>query len=130
MHESITYYGMDESLRTTEHGPVSVDQAKSIVEERFAKFKPFYESGGEALTDTMFGFSRSEETFIEICIHGPTQTAFRLEMPSRKKGFFSPRVYLKEIELQSKEAVIEYVEAFFFMDIQTYQEYLEHREKR
>jgi hypothetical protein len=125
MRGPIHYYGMDESLKVVELGLVTIDQALQAVEERFARLKPLYETGEEALAETMFGFSQSEDTFIEICIHTPTQIALKLEIPRSKKFWIFQSVYQKETELKSKAELVEQIRAFFSMEIEAYREFLE-----
>jgi hypothetical protein len=125
MSGSINYYGIDRSYKTVEYGTVSVDKAIKVVEERFARLKPRYETAEEAIAETMFGFNRTTDAFIEITINAPTQISFKLEIPRSKRFLIFQNVYQKETVLKSKEELLQQVKAFFSMDIEAYREFLE-----
>ncbi len=112
----ISWYSIDENLKTKENGVVSLPEAISIVNRYFSNLKPAYETGEEALADTMFGFCRTSDTFIEICIHSPSEIAFKFEMSNAETPWYLK--LFKGIEqfeetLKSREALIARVEKFF-----------------
>ena len=78
----ISWYSIDENLKTKENGVVSLQEAITIVNRYFSNLKPVYETGEKALAETMFGFCRASHTFIEICIHSSSEIAFKFEMPN------------------------------------------------
>jgi hypothetical protein len=65
----------------------------------------------------MFGFSRSETEFVEICINGPTRISYKFEMSdpgaSWLRKAFQAGVFQYEEELHSKQELIQKVEEFF-----------------
>ena len=75
-------YGFDLKLKTQEYGQVSLQEAIGLFDTRLANLREFYESGEEALRDTMFGFSRGVDDFIELCIHARDHVACSIELPS------------------------------------------------
>lgn len=112
----ISWYSMDENLKTQENGIVSLPEAVNIINRYFSNLKPRYETGEEALTDTMFGFCRTSDTFIEICIHNASEVAFKFEMRNTgatwyQKLFAGVEQY--EETLKSRETLIARVENFF-----------------
>lgn len=129
MEEAVHYYGMDQSLKVVEHGQVSIDQALKIVDERFARLRPKYETGEEAIAETMFGFHRAKDTFIEICINGPTEISFKFEVPKSKGFLIFQNVYQKETTLKSKEELVERIKSFFNLTPEAYKHYLENLER-
>ena len=100
-----TAYELDRNLETQERGAVSIEQALEIIDARLACLEPTYESGEEALSETMFGFSRADDEFIELCMHTHDHVSCRIELPSLS-GIF-------EEELESREAVARRVRGFF-----------------
>jgi len=124
MEEAVHYYGMDQSFKVVEYGQVSIDQALKVVDERFARLRPKYETGEEAIAETMFGFYREKDTFIEICINGPTEISFKFEVPRSKRFLIFQSVYQKETTLKSKGELIERIKAFFNLTPEAYKSYL------
>jgi hypothetical protein len=76
-----THYGLDEDLETVEHGPVDLAAALEVTRAVYGRQRSFYESGEEALADTMFGFSRAEGDFIEVCVNGLDNISVTVELP-------------------------------------------------
>lgn len=67
----IRWYSLDADLRTVEHGPLDLDRAYAIIDEYFGRLQPHYETGEEALSETMFGFVRADGSYMQICLHAP-----------------------------------------------------------
>ena len=86
MTSSIGWYSTKRDLSPEDHGAVDVEAAVDIVRRYFGNLKMLYESGEEALAATMFGFSRSESDFIELCVHTTTHVDLRVEPPVRSSG--------------------------------------------
>ena len=122
----MNYYGMDQSFQAVEYGQVSEEQAIQIVNDRFSKLKPSYNTAEEAIAETMFGFYPTEAAFIEISINAPTQISFKFEMQLEKSLLGFSNVYRKEVTLNSREALITLVRSFFNMKPNEYKSYLEH----
>ena len=115
MSQLVRAYGLDRDLRTKDFGPVSLEDAIRIVHERFARFRLHYESGEEALSETMFGFSRATNEFIELCIHGHDHISFRSELPSLRPAGWLKRltsVVAFEDVLTGRDEVVRRVTAF------------------
>lgn len=129
MEDAISYYGMDRSLKVVEHGPVSLDLALKVVDERFSKLKAKYDTAEEAISETMFGFSRPEGAFIEICINGPSKISFKFEYPQSKKFFVFQWSYENESVLASKEELVKRVQMFFSTSTEAYKQYIESLKK-
>jgi len=125
MDNQATYYGVDVSGATVVHGSVGVEHALKVIDERFAALKDKYESAEESIADTMFGFSMTEDTFIEICINGRESISFKFEFPSPPRFFFFGGVSRTELELRSKEELASLVPMFFSAPAAAYKEYLD-----
>src|SRR6059058_3389709 len=52
---TIRWYSLDTDLRTVERGPVDFEGAYKIIDGYFARLRPQYQTGEEALAATMFG---------------------------------------------------------------------------
>src|SRR5439155_1238208 len=52
---TIRWYSLDTDLRTVERGPVDLEGAYKIIDGYFARLRPQYQTGEEALAATMFG---------------------------------------------------------------------------
>ena len=81
MEEQAVYYGIDVSGNTVEHGEVLAERALKVIDERFAGLKDKYDSAEEAVAATIFGFSKTKDTFIEICLNGRDDISFKFEFP-------------------------------------------------
>ncbi len=119
------YYGIDRAYKTVEYGEVTLERALEIIDDRFSKFKPKYPTMEEAIAETMFGFYRTKDTFIEICINAPDKISFKFEYPLSKKVLIFQNVYRREANLTTKEELIERVEHFFGSSNEEYKKYLE-----
>jgi len=122
---TIDFYSIDRSGKTVEHGPVSLNQALRIIDDRFSRLKPRYETAEEALAETMFGFSLSKDTFVEICIQTLTEIAFKFEHPLGKRFFVFQSVYQNESKLSSREELVERVKMFFGTSAEAFEQYIE-----
>jgi hypothetical protein len=109
---------MDRDLSAVDHEATTQDGAMAIIDGYFARLRPKYDSGDEAIAETMFGFQRSKGEFVEICINGPDSVSFKYETSEARKILFlsMPRVYQKELTLHSSEEVKAKVRAFFALD--------------
>jgi hypothetical protein len=65
------WYSMDSALETVDHEVVDLDAAYRVIDEYFSKLRPHYDTGEEALAETMFGFSRDDGSYMQICLHAP-----------------------------------------------------------
>src|SRR5207249_5477990 len=68
---TISWYSLDTDLRTVEHGSVDLDGAYGIIDGYLGRLRPHYQTGEEALAATMFGFTRLDGSYMQICVHTP-----------------------------------------------------------
>ena len=111
---AVSWYTTALDLSIRERGTIELPAALRIVDEYFDRLKPSYASGEEALSETTFGFSRAEDDFIEICLHGPTQISLNAELPA--SGGFIARLRgpsRKQLSLNSREALKRHVSGYF-----------------
>jgi hypothetical protein len=101
---------MDRALQTEECGSVSLQEAIAIFDERLANMRAFYEWGEDALRDTMFGFSRGDDDFIELCLHAKDHVACSVELPSLRLTGEAGRF---EADLKTRSEVVAMLTAFF-----------------
>jgi hypothetical protein len=110
-----TAYRVDRSLKVQELGQVALEDTKHVVDACFPRLQAHYDSGEEALSETMFGFSRSDAEFIELCIHDFTSISCKIELPSLPSSWWR-RIRRGssafEADLHSGGEVIEIVAAF------------------
>jgi len=68
---TISWYSLGTDLRTVEHGSVDLDGAYGIIDGYLGRLRPHYQTGEEALAATMFGFTRLDGSYMQICVHTP-----------------------------------------------------------
>lgn len=94
---SATHYGLDRQLETVERGTVTLPAALDILRAVYGGHRASYDSAEEALAETMFGFSRGDHDFIELCVNGRDDVSVTVELPLRtgwgpfKSGFRDER---------------------------------------
>jgi hypothetical protein len=89
-----------------------------MIDDYFARLKPAYESGEDALSETMFGFARAPDDFIEICLHTPSEISFTSQLPPSPAGGFFAKLkggFRRERTLDSRDALRRQVTAYFTM---------------
>jgi hypothetical protein len=69
-----------------EHEPIELGKAQKNVDGSLAPGAEKFESAEQAISATMFGFSRSKYGFIEICVNGPVEISYMFEMPDPAPG--------------------------------------------
>ena len=67
----IRWYALNADLQTVEHESLDLDGAYAIIDRYFARLQSHYKTGEEALAETMFGFVRTDESYMQICLHSP-----------------------------------------------------------
>ena len=127
MKSEISWYSLSPKLSTVENGPIGKVSALEIIDGYFSRLKPKYESGEDAISATMFGFQKSKNEFIEICINGLDSISFKFEISTPKKVlFFSiPSVFQKEITLRSIEEVKSQVGFFYDLDSDSFKVHIQ-----
>ena len=116
----VTYYGIDESLKTVEHGVVSKEEALQIVDKFSATQVGLQGSVEEVLAKSMFGFSIDEKRFIEIAMETDKKFRVKLEMPGRLWG-----PYQKEITIEGLPKLRDIVEHFFTVPLDEFKNYFQ-----
>jgi hypothetical protein len=113
---SISWYSITADVNVKDNGAVDLNGALKIVDEYMFRAGKVYEYAEDAVAETMFGFSRSESEFIEICVDGVNQISYKFEYAEPSGSWFTRffgGVYQYEEELDSKEKLIEKVTNFF-----------------
>ena len=122
-----TFYSIGENTEIVDRDTVTFDRAINIFAEYFARLKPYYDSGAKALSETMFGFARSKDEFLEICIHNYNEISCTLSLPSDSSSalrrFFTGPL-IKEETCTSPDAVIERLRQFFMLSTEEMKEAL------
>lgn len=112
----IKWYSLDEDMRTCEHPPVDLHRALEIAEGYYARGEGRFDSAEEAVSATMFGFSRSSTEFIEFCINGPSEISYKFEFAdptaSLLRRIFGGTFQFEAV-LHSKMELTERVQEFF-----------------
>jgi len=119
---------MNIKLAVEEHEPIDLDEALNLVDRYLARGAEKYESGEQAISETLFGFSRSRYEFIEICVNGPGDISYRLELSDPNASWFSRMlkgIFQHEEELHSREELFQKVEEFFTTPVQEIKRRLE-----
>jgi hypothetical protein len=118
----VNWYSIDRNLSVIDRGIATKEDAMHIIEDHFARVKPAYDSGEEALAETTFGFQRSKEEFIEISISSAEQISFRYEISLPRKILFLsfPKILQVEKTLSSKEEVNGVVSLFYDLDSRSF----------
>lgn len=130
MNATATAYGMDRALKSEEYGSVSLQEAIVIFDERLADMRPFYEQSEDALSATMFGFSRGDDDFIELCIHARDHVSCTIELPSLRPswlGRLTGNVGRYETNLKARSEVVAMLTDFFTLSEATFSEGLRAR---
>jgi len=83
---AIIWYSIDRTLKVESHEPVDLNGAVKIIDQYLSNYKLKYDSGEDALAASMFGFSRGDNDFIEICINGLNLISVEIELPSVKSN--------------------------------------------
>lgn len=113
---AITWYTMTPELNVQERGPIDLVAALAAVDQYVARLKATYDSGEEAIAQTMFGFSRAPNDFIEICLHGPRQISVTVELPPPPTGGLFAKLrgpFRRERTFDSADALKRHVAAYF-----------------
>ena len=116
----IKYYGIDESLKTVEHGVVSKEEALQIVDKFSAMQVDLQGSAEEVLAKSMFGLSIDERRFIEIAMETEKKFRVKLEMPGRLWS-----AYKKETAIEGISKLHDIVEHFFTITLDDFKTYFE-----
>ena len=115
---AFTWYAMGPDLKTQEQGSIELAAALAVIDAYFARQKPSYESGEDALSETMFGFARAPDDFIEICLHTASEISFTSQLPPSPAGGFFAKLkggFRRERTLDSRDALRRQVTAYFTM---------------
>lgn len=127
---SITWYATTQDLTADERGPIELAGALRVVDEYFARLRPFYESGEEALAETKFGFTRDTDDYIDICLHSPTDIAMSVELPVPGDGLIRGAAeswFSFDQMLDSRDSVKRHVTAYFTLTPEEFKTHLQAR---
>jgi hypothetical protein len=122
-HSEFTWYSMNLDLKPVDQGKLNKTEALGIVEGYFDKLKPRYDSAEEATAETFFGFFRTKDEFLEICVNAIDDISIRYEIQAPRKVLFLsvPKVSQRDFTLKSKGEVISLVIKFFDLDSVSFQ---------
>ena len=112
----MNWYSVDSKLKTSDHPPVDLKGALEIVDEYHSRGIERFDSAEEAISATMFGFSRSAGEFIEFCVNGLEQISYKFEQADPQASWLRKAfggTFQFESVLRSKAEMIERVEEFF-----------------
>ena len=112
----ISWYSMTPELALQEHESVAFNRAIEIVDDYMTRSSQPFKTGENAIAATLFGFSRSTQEFIEICVHGPSKISYKFESPDRNVAWFLKPwkgVFSHQEELRSRAELVQRVEEFF-----------------
>jgi hypothetical protein len=120
------WYSIDRNVSVVDRGTVTKQDAVRIIDDYFARLRPHYYYGEDGLAETMFGFQKSKDEFIEICI-SPEEISFKYEISFPRKILFLsfPKVIQVEKTLHSKEELKVAVFSFYDLDSESYRCYLD-----
>jgi len=77
----IEWYSINDDLSIVRHPPVNLETALALADHYMSRANESFENGEEAVAATMFGFSRSENEFIEIVVNGSDLISYTYEAP-------------------------------------------------
>ena len=125
-HTMLEWYSIDRKMAVVDRGVATKEDAMRIIDGYFAGLKPTYEYVEEAIAETMFGFRRSKDEFIELGISSPEEISFIYEISVPRKILFLsfPKIMQAEKWLHSKEEVKSEVSLFYDLDSASFQQYL------
>ncbi len=112
----ISWYSITPNISVQHNEVIDLNGALKIVDDYMFKAGKVYEYAEDALAETMFGFSRSESEFIEICVDGANQISYKFEYADLGGSWLIKLfggIYQYEEELDSKEKLVEKVKDFF-----------------
>jgi thiamine biosynthesis protein ThiS len=85
-------------------GPINLQEALGLIDQRWPFADTHFERAEDAVAQTMFGFSRADDDFIEVNLAGSNLITVRHE--TRPAGFFEKlfgqREYLVELSSRSE----------------------------
>ena len=113
---TITWYAMTGGLKAQERGPIDLPAALAVIDQYFTRLRPTYDNGEAALAETMFGFSRARNDFVEICLHTPEKISFTIELPPSPTGGLFAKLrgsFRHERILDSRDVLKRHVTAYF-----------------
>ncbi len=123
MPGTITWYAIDSALKTVDRGAVSLGEALGIAERYYGNAGRHYQTGEEAIAETVFGFVRqSDRAFIEFCVNGKDQIAYKIEIPAAATSRLAKllgRTVRVERNLDSWSAMAARIEEFFTLSPQS-----------
>jgi hypothetical protein len=123
------WYTIDENLVTRDLHPVTLEEALDVVEKCVKGVRSSYESFEGFVAANMFGFYRSKDEFIEICVHSPSEISVKFELPRTQMPWIVRMCmgpFQHEETVRSLDALQERVREFFMIAPSELQEKLRH----
>lgn len=111
--EKINWYSISLHQKVEKHDLIGLKEAVGIVDRYIAGAGKIFETDKEAMAASMFGFSKSKNNFIEICVLEPDQFSYRFEYSGNAAGKWLGGEFRYEAELQSRDELIQKVTEFF-----------------
>jgi hypothetical protein len=125
MIQSIHHYGIDTDQMTQDFGEITVTAAIAAINEKYNNLRSYYENEEIALTETMFGFSRSNSDFIEISLHTRNEIHFKYERALTKRFLLFQKLFVHEDIITNLQTLVDRTKRFFEMKADDFQSYLE-----
>ena len=126
--DPITWYAVTRDLKPDPRGPLDLAQALRVVDDYASRLRPQYDTGEEALAETMFGFRRDSWDFIEICFHTLRQISVSVSSPPwplDDRSAMLDGVFTWEQTLKSLDVLKGHVTAYFSMEPDAFKRYLQ-----
>jgi hypothetical protein len=126
-HSEFTWYSMSLKLKPVDQGKLNKAEALDIVEGYFDKLKPRYDSAEEATAETFFGFFRTKDEFLELCLNAIDNISIRYEIQTPRTVLFLslPKILQRDFTLKSKDEAISLVIKFFDLDSVSFQRHIQ-----
>jgi hypothetical protein len=112
----ISWYSITTDLNVQENGVVDLEGAFKVVDSYMGKtLLPVYKVE-PSISNSMFGFSRSNSEFIEICVYNPTNISYKFEYANPSYSWFKRffmGAFQYEEDLKSEKELVQKVREFF-----------------
>lgn len=96
--QKIKWYELTKELSVKENGEISYNEALELLTKYIKNQNNLDGTGEDAVAKSMFGFSVSDKTFIEINIDTKDKYRIKFEHPQQKKIWIIPFTTLYQVE--------------------------------
>ena len=116
-------YKLSPKLTIVESGPVDYDGAIAELEKSTANSYKIYQYGEDAVSETMFGLSKTDQDFIEISV---TEGIVNIHTDLLERRSLLDVLKRKSLDrtIGSKEIVLEVIDKYFKLDRKRFEAYL------